>query len=268
MAPPSVRRRRSGGRDGLMMVVVIAVTLVLLGGAAAAYFLTRPQPVDAASLCPRAGPVAIHAVLIDRSDPISPLQATRVRQVLDAAVLDAAPGTRFALYVADSDGRAALAPLVALCNPGRDANPLYQNPRLIRERFDRDFKARLDAAIGSLLVPSTRESSPIMESLKAVCVDAFGSAPPGLSLRLTIVSDFLQHSPIVSHYRERDYEAILRSPRLQALKADCRGADVDMIYLLRPTRAGQPGAQTRAHQSFWDRYLQTLNARPRRMEPI
>jgi hypothetical protein len=268
MAPPSVRHGGGGGRDALTMVAVIGATLLLLGGGTAAYFLTRSDPVDAASLCPRSGAAAVHAVLIDRSDPISPLQAARVRQVLDAAVFEAQPGTRLALYVAESDGVAALSPVLALCNPGRDANPLYQNPRLIRERYERDFKARLDAAVAALLAPSTRQTSPIMESLKAVCVDAFGAAPAGVPLRLTIVSDMLQHSQVASHYRERDFEALLRSPRLQALRADCRGADVDVVYLLRPTRTGQPGAQTRAHQSFWDRYLQLMNARPRRIEPI
>lgn len=268
MPPPSTRRGRGASSKGLAMAAVLGLTALLLGGGAAAYLMTRKEPIDPATLCPRAGPVAVHAVLIDRSDPISPLQATRVRQVLDAAAFGSQPGTRVALYVAESDGVAALAPVLALCNPGREANPLYQNPRLIREKYERDFKARLDSAISALLSPSTRQTSPIMESLKAVCVDAFGAAPAGVPLRLTIVSDMLQHSAVASHYRERDVEALLRSPRLQALRADCRGADVDIVYLLRPTRTGQPGVQTRAHQSFWDRYLQLLNARPRSMEPI
>jgi hypothetical protein len=267
MPPPSLRRR-STSRDGLLMAAVIVLTVAMLGGATAAYFLLRKDPVDPVSLCPRAGPAAVHAILIDRSDPISPLQARRVRQVLDAAVLGAAPATRIALYVAESDGTAALTPVLALCNPGRDANPIYQNPRLIREKYERDFKTRLDTTINALLAPSTRQTSPIMESLKAVCIDAFGAEPAGIPLRLTIVSDMLQHSPIASHYRDRDYEALLRSPRLQAVRADCRGAEVDILYLLRPTRSGQPGAQSRAHQRFWDHYLQLMNALPRSMEPI
>lgn len=268
MPPPSVRRGSPTSADGIKMLLVIAATLALLGGGAAAYFLTRKPPIDQATLCPSAGPTAIHAVLVDRSDPITPLQGSRVRQVLDRAVLDAPVGARVALYVAESDGVTALSPTLALCNPGRDGNPIYENPRRIREQYERDFRRRLDNAIGGLLAASTRQTSPIMESLKAVCIDAFGAAPPGISLRLTIVSDMIQHSPLVSQYRDRDYEALLRSPRLQTVRADCRGAGVEIVYLLRPTQRGQPGVQTRLHQSFWDRYLQLINARPRGIEPV
>jgi hypothetical protein len=250
------------------MVLVILATVLLLGGGAAAYIFTRSDPIDKASLCPRTGPTGVHAILVDRSDPISALQATRVKQILDRAVLDASVGTKVALFIADSDGTAGPTSVLALCNPGREANPLYQNPRMVRDQYERDFKARLDASLSGLMTASTRDSSPIMESLKAVCIEAFGAAPSSVPLRLTVVSDMIQHSAIASHYRDRDYEALLRSPRLQTLRTDCRGADVDVVYLLRPTQRGQPGVQTRAHQSFWDRYLQSLNARPRSIEPI
>jgi hypothetical protein len=270
MPPPSINARGRASGDGLKMVAVIVVTLAMLGGGGAFWWWSSSKqvPIDQATLCPKAGPASVHAVLIDRSDPITPLQATRVRQVLDRAILDAPVGAKIALYVADSDGNQALTPLVALCNPGREANPLYQNPRMIREQFERNFKARMDETINKLLEASTRENSPIMESLKAVCIDAFGPIAAGVSPRLTIVSDLTQHSATASHYRDRDYEALLRSPRLQVLRADCKGADVDIIYLLRPTQRGRPGVQNRAHQSFWDRYLQLMNARPRSMEMI
>jgi hypothetical protein len=268
MPPPGVKRGRQASGDGIKMLLVILATLLLLAGGAAAWWFTRQPAVDRVTLCPASGPTGIHAVLIDRSDPITPLQATRVRQVLEQAVLEAPVGARIALYVAESDGITALSPELALCNPGRDANPIYQNPRMIREQYEQQFKSRLDAAITRLLAQSTRQTSPIMESLKAVCIDAFGAQPVGAALRMTLVSDLIQHSPAVSHIRDRDYEALLRSPRLQALVADCKGASVEIVYLLRPTQRGQPGIQTRAHQSFWDRYLQRVNARPRSMEPV
>lgn len=270
MPPPSLRSRSGPARDSWKMALVLVVTVGLLAGGGAFWWWAKGKriDIDSATLCPRSGATAVHAVLIDRSDPISGLQATRVRQVLDRAVADIAIGGLLTLYVAESDGVEALRPVLALCNPGRDANPLYENPRHIRERFERDFKARLDDSVGRLLVPATRQTSPIMESIKAICIDAFGAIGQGVPLQLTIISDMVQHSPVASHYRDRDFEALLRSPRLQTMRADCKGAAVEIVYLLRPTQRGQPGVQTRLHQSFWDRYLQLMNARPRSMDLV
>jgi hypothetical protein len=252
------------------MAALLAVTLLLLGGLGAALWWTRSSKVeiDAASLCPASGPAAIHAMLVDRSEPISPLQQTRIRQQLERVVSEAPVGGRVSLYLAESDGIEALPPLVSLCNPGKDANPIYQNQRRMRERYERDFLARIEGVRERLLLPNPRQTSPIMESLKAVCIDAFGRAAPGTPLRLTIISDMIQHSPFANHYRDRDFEALLRSPRLAPLLADCKQSEVEIIYLLRPTQRGYPAVQTRAHQRFWDLYLQRLNARPRSLEAV
>jgi hypothetical protein len=266
---PSINAHGRASGDSLKMVAVIVVALAMLGGSGAFWWVSSKQvPIDQATLCPKAGPTAVHAVLIDRSDPITDLQARRVRQVLNQAILDGPVGAKIALYVADTDGNQALTPLVALCNPGRESNPLYQNPRKIREQFELNFKARMNESINMLLVASRGENSPIMESLKAICIDAFGPVAAEVPLRLTIVSDLIQNSATASHYRDRDYEALLRSPRLQALRADCKGAEVDIIYLLRPTQRGRPSVQNSAHQSFWDRYLQLMNTRPRGLEMV
>lgn len=267
MPPPSLSRRGRQNNGGLKMWLVIAITAILALGIGGAYYWTRTTqvPIDQATLCPATGPTEIHAILVDRSDPITPLQQTRVRQVIERIVSDASAGARVAIYVADSDGAERLTASVALCNPGREANALYQNPRRMRERYELEFKGRLDRTAETLLQPNTRNNSPIMESIKALCVDAFGRSQRGDKLTMTIISDMIQHSPIASHYRDRDYDALLRSPRLQSVFADCKGADVDIVYLLRPQARN---TQTRRHQQFWDVFLQRMNARPRNMEPV
>lgn len=268
MPPPSSNRRITSGGERWKIFLLLSITIMLLGGGLAAYILTRSQPIDKASLCPKAGPTGVHAILIDRSDPISELQGTKVRQNLLKAISGARAGTLVELFVADSDGLTRPTSVISLCNPGQDANPLYQNERLIRDQFERRFKARIDAAMDALMLPSNAKTSPIMESLKAVCIEAFGKAPSDIPLELTIVSDMIQNSNIINQYRDRDYEALLRTPRLQTLLVDCRGAYVDIIYLLRPTQRGQPGIQTGGHRSFWQRYLQLLNARPRSIDLV
>ena len=271
MGPSRTRRPgRRPDRSNLWAWLASAAALALLALYIGASFWAREQRVeiDEASLCPKSGPTAVTAVLVDRSDPLSPQQAQRVRQVLDQVVNEAPVGGRVALYVAEADAFAALPPVLALCNPGVEANPLYQNPKKIRVRYEEKFKARLDAEAAALLRATTRKTSPIMESIKAVCIDAFGGVPQGVPLRLVVVSDFLQHSPITSHYRERDFEALLKDARLVTVLVDCKGAEVEMLYLLRPGKDGRPTLQNRAHQRFWDLYFQRLNARPKRLEAV
>lgn len=271
MGPSRTRRRdRRPDRSTLWAVLASIGAVILLAGyfALSWWAQSRRVAIDEASLCPVRGPSAVTAVLVDRSDPLTSQQARRVRQVLDRVVAEAPVGGRVALYLAEADEFTALAPVLALCNPGSEANPLYENPKKIRARYEEGFKARFEAVGKTLLEPARRTTSPIMESIKAVCIDAFGAAPSGIPLRLVVVSDLIQHSPIVSHYRERNFTAFLEDKRLDGSSVDCKGAEVDILYILRFGKDGRPTLQNRDHQRFWDLYLQRVNARPRSLETV
>lgn len=271
MGPSRSRRRgRRPDRSTLWAVLASIGAAMLLVGYFALNWWAKGQRVeiDEATLCPVSGPSAVTAVLVDRSDPLTTQQALRVRQVLDRVVAEAPVGGRVALYVAEADAFTALAPVLALCNPGSEANPLYQNPKKIRARYEEGFKARFDAVRKALLEPAQRKTSPIMESIKAVCIDAFGAAPPGVPLRLVVVSDLVQHSPVTSHYRERNFETFLRDARLSGVLVDCKGAEVEMLYILRLGKDGRPTIQNGAHQRFWDLWFQRMNARPKSLEAV
>ena len=260
-------RARSGDRKTLLGWLVLVSAVVIAGGifAAKSYLTPASSTWDQTTLCPSTGPTAVHVVLLDRSDPITPLQAQRVRQLVDRIIEDAQPGERVDLYVAEGDGREALLPRVSLCNPGREGNPYYQNPRRIRERYEASFKAPVERTLASLLEPSGRNNSPIIESIKSVCVAAFGPLPQGRPTRVTVVSDMLQNSNLISHFRERDFEAFARSPRLTLALADCRSAQFSVLYLLRPEHRR---IQDRGHQLFWEKLIDRNNARLIRMEAI
>lgn len=271
MGPSRNRRRgRRPDRSNLWAALAAVAALVLLAGYAALSLWAKGQRVaiDEATLCPVSGPSAVTAVLVDRSDPLNSQQALRVRQVLDRVVAEAPVGGRVALYVAEADAFTALTPVLALCNPGSEANPLYQNPKKIRARYEEGFKARFETVGKALLERAQRKTSPIMESIKAVCIDAFAATPPGVPLRLVVVSDLVQHSPIVSHYRERNFESFLRDPRLSGVLVDCKGAEVEMLYILRLGKDGRPTVQNAAHQRFWDLWFQRMNARPKSLEAV
>jgi hypothetical protein len=222
--------------------------------------------VDAAN-CPISGPTVVHAILIDRSDPVTPLQQQQVMQRAMRLVADAAAGERFDLYVADGDGVNTLAPVVSLCSPGRgvDASSLYQNPTMIQHAFDERFVGPLRQELGKLMEPSRRSSSPILESIRAVSVTSFGSIGPGARrLRLTIVSDMVQHSAGLSQIRsDVEFSDFERRPQWPELRGNLEGADVTVLYLLRSGARhpnGKP-VQSRGHQLFWEQVLRASGAR-------
>lgn len=256
MPPPSYRPHQRRGSPKFLLVLGVGLALIVAIISTRVFLM--PDPIDTDTLCPRGGVHAVHAVLIDRSDPLSPLQATQVRQRLEGIIANAQPGERIDLFMADADGREAPAPVLSLCSPGSEANPIYQNVRKVRERYEDAFRRPIEEAINALLSPSRTDSSPIMESIKSVCVGSFGSLPAGIPVRLTIVSDMLQNSPVMNHFRDREFARFLASPRLASVLADCRSARVHILYVLQPQYRAY---QTRPHQVFWENLFDRMNAR-------
>lgn len=248
-------------------MLIGASCIVLLATAAGSYWMKSSRvPLDAATMCPVGGPTSVHAVLLDRSDVITPLQAQRIRQVFNRIVEDAPVGERIDLYVLAADEKQALAPKVSMCRPRSDGNELYENPKRLHDAYVRRFKEPMEAALTSVVAPSAEEpSSPLMESVKAVCVAAFGNLPKGAPAQLTIASDMIQFSPLLNHYRQRDFAKFESTPGYREVLADCHRAAVDVLYLVRPRDVR---VQDRMHQLFWERFFDHENAVLTSMEAI
>jgi len=247
--------------------LVAGLAALLLAVAVALLFWTKTTriEIDVATLCPVVGPVAVHAVLLDQSDPITPLQAQRLGQVVDRLVEEAAIGERIDLYVLARDGTAALTPRLSLCRPKSEGNKLTENPKRIHDHYIARFRQPLDAALKALVAPSVSQTSPLMESVKAVCVAAFGMLPHDAAARMTIASDMIQYSRILNHYKQRDFEAFSKTPGYNEVLSDCHRAKVDVLYLVRPKDVQ---VQDRRHQLFWERFFDRENAVLNRMEAI
>lgn len=252
------RRRQRKDWDKTRGVILAIIGLLLIAGLGGGwYWATNKQTkIDIVTNCPTSGPTAIHAILIDRSDPITPLQAQQVRQIVDRYVKEAKIGERFDLFVANSDAVNVLAPVASVCSPGRgdQASELYQNPAMIQRQFDGKFVSVLRSNLEGLLVTSTSDSSPILESIRAVAVASFGNVDAGsIPLELTIVSDFVQSSPAISHFRgETNFDELAKKPAWRQLQANLKGAKVHALYLNRKEAAR---IQNRGHQLFWEKAL-------------
>ncbi len=245
---------------GIATVVIAAAGVGALG-----WTQLTHVPLESGTSCPVAGPVAVHAILLDQSDPITPVQAQRLSQVVDRIVDEAAIGERIDLYVLTVDGTQALIPRLSLCRPKSEGSIWTENPKRIHDRYVARFRQPLDEALKALMVPSAARSSPIMESVKAVCVAAFGGLPRDTTARLTIASDMIQFSNLLDHYKQRDFNMFSKTPGFNEVLADCHRAATDVLYLVRPRDVH---VQDRKHQLFWEKFFDHENASLNRMEAI
>ena len=255
-----------------MVLLVIGIALIAGLGYAAWYLRATRIQLDAEN-CPRAGPRAIHVIIFDRSDPITRLQAQQIEQILHRLRGEAKFGYRFDLFTFEGDTKSVLQPILRVCSPQRyeEANELIENPERVKKVYEEKFSAVLDRTIAELLIESTRDSSPIIESLKAAAITSFGQVERGkLPLRITLVSDMVQHSALFSHLRsDFDFSALARSSVWATLRPDLKGATVDILYLLRPSakRGGTP-IQSRGHQTFWEQLILGSGGRLQSVEPL
>ena len=269
------RRARAKRSDKLTGILLIVLGIILIAALVAGiiYVRTLHVDLDKETNCPIAGPTAVHVVIVDRSDPISPLQAQRVTQWAELAKASAEAGTRFDIYVFEGDTQNELLPLLTTCAPEqpRDANPLYQNPENIRKRYETKFADVFDKTIAGLLHATTRPSSPIIESLRAAAQTSFGPlVGKNIPLRITLISDLVQNSALVSHFRSApDFEQLARSANWARLRPELRGADVEILYILRPTALrGISVIQNRGHQEFWTRLIAASGGRISEFTPF
>ena len=231
--PGSTRARwRSAGS-----VALIAITLVLIiGGLFSIKYLESPS-IDERTLCPEeTGPVAGLVILLDLTDPIGRTQHARLRGILDRAIADAAPDTLIAVGTVGSDADGSDSAF-ARCKPleGSRANELYENPRLVEERYRKEFQYPLEKSLEEMLTAKdAAPQSPIMESLQAVLVAAPGFLDAKYHRRVIIVSDLLQHSTAFSFYRGGAWRTFERSADFHRLAGNLHGVDVEIHRLPRP----------------------------------
>jgi hypothetical protein len=256
----SAARRRRGNIIG----VVIAVCCFCFLAALAGYVIWwGPKRLALDEFyCPKdVPPTAVYAVLVDHSDAFTTIQQLAVRNRLDGLRAEVPKFGRLEIYrvVAEAEAvqdRDQIAPVFSLCNPGTGAelDELTGNPNLARKRWESGFDQPLQEVFQSLMTGGGAETSPIMESIQALALQAF--ARDGLEATpksLVIVSDMLHHTDKFSHYRSApDFGQLKGTPYYRQLRSDLSGVKVTLLYLHRPEASGR---QTPAHLRFWQAFF-------------
>jgi len=269
-------REKKRKRLDLLAGVLLALfgIVVLIAPAGSAWWLqSKHVEIDEATLCPKDGPRAVYVLLFDQTDPITEQQGEQIKQYVNRLSDSAITGQRFDLYTVDGDTQRLLMPVLQICSPGngKNANPIYENPEMIERIFKTRFKDVLQRTVDQLLEASSKPYSPIIESMKAAAIESFGPfQQTKIPLGLTVILDMVQNTPLNNHFRALpNFKELGRSSSWRSLQPDLRAANVEILYLLRPTAVrGAVPIQNRGHQSFWEDLIRASNGYIVSIQPI
>ncbi len=261
----SRRRRTNTARNALGLALIAIAGLALFGLAALSLWM-RPPPTDPETLCRTDAPLPAHTiVLVDSTDRLEARHRRKLRAVL------AQERERLSRYemltIMRISARRPQEPSIlfsrCLPQPPEDANPLFQNARIARERWDEAFGQALDSALRSAGAGGGARTSPIVAGVRAVAADPnFGAEVP--ARRLVLVSDLLEHSPdgFSLYARGADYGAWIASA--PAGPPDLAQVDVRVVPLDRPDHAE---SQAFARETFWPAFFDAADARSVTVDP-
>jgi hypothetical protein len=258
--------------DRIGWSLLILVALIFLGGGIYYFgFADSAISIDPVTNCPKdISEASVSTVLIDTTDPLSPVQAEFLKKDLDVRAESVPRFGELELFDVEPSSNQLISPVLDVCNPGNksDTNQWTGNPTLMDRRWHDKFLNRVDLGVGKMLspLPSTA-SSPIMEEIQQVAVEAFADRKVTNDQKsLVIVSDMIQNSPALNQYRETPtFKEFQRRPGYIRVKPMLDRVDVTILYVRRPTSAR---IQNRDHVIFWRLFFKDAGANVVEMRSI
>jgi hypothetical protein len=259
------RRRGATGRNALGLVLIVLAMLVL-GGLGGAALMLRAPPTDAETLCRADAPLAAHTiVLVDSTDRLEARHRRKLRAVL--AQERARLGQYDRLTLMRINVRRPQEPSIlfskCLPRPPEQANPLFENARMVQAAWDEEFAAALESALRSASSGGPQRASPIVSALRAVAADPdFGAEIP--HRRLVLVSDLLEHNPqgfslYVSDATYAAWRAMSANGPPDFARVDLRVVPID-----RPDHAER---QASAMETFWPAFFDAADVQSLSTDP-
>ena len=250
--------RKIGG--GILIAVVV---LVLLYGIYW-YDVTRRAHVtlNSETYCPEGGPRAVTAVIVDTTDALNVVQRTHLMHEIEELIAAIPRYGALEIYAVGPVKEEPPQPIFLKCNPGRAAeiSEWTGNPKRVERDWREGFRKPLDGVLNTVLESNGDDNSPILESIQWVTINALTS--PGRSespRRLVVVSDFLQNTAGLSHYRGVPaFATFAKTPYYRKILAPLQGVSVE---LLRVRRYTSEEIQEQPLTRFWIEYFDAQGVR-------
>lgn len=245
---------RTGTPKWVWYALLIAMLAVGVGFGIAFLQVRKATAIDEATLCPESGPNGVLIALLDLSDPLTPLQANRLKNELGRRFNAAPEGTMMSVGIVESDLSRSGIRFGPICRPrsGDEASPFYQNRQLIEQRYETGFEQPFGDAISDMLEGEEQNSSPLMETIHQVVVDTDGFRNREIGKELILVSDLFQNSETFSFYRGETWDDFRNSKHFARKSRFLEGFDVTVIRVPRDVPRGSSNSEI---EEFWVNYL-------------
>lgn len=268
---PMRRRGRTAGVPIATVGAIVAICAVAAIFTVILYYsfaASRDRAsINPETLCPKAGPGAIHVVLIDRTDSLNPIQGEALRRRIAMWAQEVPKRGAFKVYEVGSAG-VLPQPVVSVCNPGdgEDLSELTANKRMARKLYQERYEEPIEKMLAAMEVDSQATQSPIFEAVQAVAVMNFGPDSSAEDRRLILASDLLQHTSDFSLYRGvPEYSQFRQTAYGVSSLADLAGVGVEIHLLHRRTERHR---QTDDLGRFWIDWFKDQGALFERFSPI
>jgi hypothetical protein len=221
-------------------VPLIALAILLLGGLIGTYVIVAGPRVDfdAETGCPATGPSGVTAILFDRTDPINDRQKLFLENKLDAFRETTQKFEEVDTYALEDQGDSVVKPLQRLCDPGRgtDVSSLTGNPRMLHERWEKQFAAPVRDMMEAMRQGGGSKTSAIFEAIQSVSLQSFQKSKlaSGAERKLIIISDLIQFTKTLDFYKsDLNYQTFQLSNEARRLHTNLNGVSVEVLFISR-----------------------------------
>lgn len=188
--------------------------------------------------CPAAGPSAVTAILFDRTDQINDKEKLFIQNKLDAFQNRIQKYEEVDTYSLENQGDRVVRPLLRICDPGRgtDVSSLTGNPRLLHERWTKQFDAPLRDMLETMEQGGGATTSAIFEAIQSVSLQSFQS--PKLAedtpRKLILVSDLIQFTKTLDFYKNNlDYRTFALTNEARRVHTNLTGVRIEILFIPR-----------------------------------
>lgn len=249
-------------------IVLIGAVVLALAYGFYLLLLARGSHValDRETYCPEAGPHGVTAVIIDTTDAVNLVQRTDLLNEIEKLIAAVPRFYMLEIYAVGPVVDEPPQPVFNKCNPGRasEISELSGNPRMVEREWREGFRKPLEQVLVRMLAPAGANSSPILESIQWVTINALTA--PGRSevpRQLVVISDLLQHTSGLSHYRGAvPFTTFANTLYYRRVRAPLKGVKVDLLVLRRDTKTKLQGS---ALYRFWREYFDAQGVQSLRM---
>lgn len=202
------------------------------------------------------------AILVDISEPLDVPQKMVYEKLSSQIIEQTPPNARLDLYKISDSSRGTESSVFSSCKPGPDPNSLLKTTgeKFFEKQVQVNFSKPLSEQFERLGKSVTLgKESPILESLFTISLKSFvdqRSAKP-LTGRVVIISDFMQHSSLLSFYASHpSYSVWKNSAAGRSWVREFKGVKVQSIVI---PRSGSSALPTSGRDFFVDYFVDNFS---------